>query len=264
MAREPFDLLASQYDVEFSHTPLGNLHRNLVWDILLQQPWIENPLQILEVNCGTGEDAIEWAKRGNHVLATDISSEMVAQAKAKAGNLFPNLQFQAKGFFDLDNISGGQSFDLIFSNFGGLNCVSPDDIRLIFNLFEKLVSPGGHLVLVIMPDFCLWEMLIFLLRGEWSNAFRRFQKPAIATIQGASFPVYYYPPKTIIQLARASFQLNGLFPLGFFLPPSGRNHFFSRFPKGLNFLNACEKSVSRFSFLSRFSDHYLLIMEKAR
>lgn len=263
MAREAFDLLASQYDAEFSHTPLGKLHRERVWNILLNQKWLPKPQRILEVNCGTGEDAMEWAKRGIHVLATDLSPEMVALAEKKAGNAYPGLVFKELGFSELNKIVGGQTFDLIFSNFGGLNCVSPDEVPTIFNHFQKLLRPGGYLVVVIMPDCCFWEMLIFLLRGEWNNAFRRFQKPAIASILGASFPVYYYPPQTIIKWAKPYFRRKRLFPVGFFLPPSGRNNFFSRFPLLLHFLQICEKAVARFSLLSRFSDHYLLILEKA-
>src|SRR5262249_44012428 len=38
---------------------------------------------ILELNCGTGEDALHLARRGARVLATDISATMVQVAREK-------------------------------------------------------------------------------------------------------------------------------------------------------------------------------------
>lgn len=263
MARAAFDQLAFGYDASFSQTPLGKLHRERVWEILDNQPWLKKKLHILEVNCGTGDDAMEWAKRGHRVLATDISPEMIEAGRKKAGKGFESLEFKVSGFSDISPLEVGKNMDLIFSNFGGLNCISPEELKESIKCFATMIKPGGHLAMVIMPDFCLWEILIFLLRGEWKNAFRRFRQPSEATILGQSFPVYYYSPAQIIKLTRSDFKCLRVYPIGFFLPPSGRNHLFSRFPKWLKMLNTCENRVSRFSFLGRFSDHYLIILEKA-
>ena len=77
-----FDQAASTYDATFTHTKIGRAQRDIVYEHvtrLLSYP----PKDILEINCGTGEDAIWFEKRGFNVLATDISSEMIARAKSK-------------------------------------------------------------------------------------------------------------------------------------------------------------------------------------
>ena len=77
-----FDTFAETYDDDFTHSLLGRLLRPRVWDILAQH--FTAGQHILELTCGTGEDAVWLARRGVHVTATDGSAEMVKKAKAKA------------------------------------------------------------------------------------------------------------------------------------------------------------------------------------
>ena len=77
-----FDEYAQRYDSVFSRSKLGTIYRDRVWQ-LCYKFWPEKKL-ILELNCGTGEDAVELAKWGNYLLATDISSKMLDIVKAKA------------------------------------------------------------------------------------------------------------------------------------------------------------------------------------
>ena len=42
--------------------------------------------RILEINCGTGNDAVFLARSGMHVTATDISPMMIEETKRKAGS----------------------------------------------------------------------------------------------------------------------------------------------------------------------------------
>ncbi|MCB0209302.1 MAG: class I SAM-dependent methyltransferase [Anaerolineae bacterium] len=77
-----FDAFAADYDHDFTHSTLGQLLRPRVWAKLAEH---FNPGDhVLELACGTGEDAVWLAKHGVHVTATDGSAAMVGQAKAKA------------------------------------------------------------------------------------------------------------------------------------------------------------------------------------
>src|SRR5690242_16912495 len=80
-----FDAVAHGYDAGFSHTMLGRMMRERVWILLSNRvgELSRATTSILEINCGTGEDAIWFAKQGGNVLATDVSAEMIAVAKAK-------------------------------------------------------------------------------------------------------------------------------------------------------------------------------------
>lgn len=77
-----FDAFAADYDSDFTHTPLGHLLRPRVWQTFAQH--FKLGQHVLELTCGTGEDAVWLAQRGVRVTATDGSAAMVAEAQAKA------------------------------------------------------------------------------------------------------------------------------------------------------------------------------------
>src|SRR5436309_2671167 len=78
-----FDALAPEYDSRFSESALGRIVRRAVWR------WLDRAFvsgaRVLELNCGTGEDAVHLAARGVRVLATDASAAMLDLARAKIG-----------------------------------------------------------------------------------------------------------------------------------------------------------------------------------
>src|SRR5664279_6592737 len=79
---EAFDHIGARYDAEFTNTDLSRWFRQRVWErlaILFQAGD-----SVLELGCGTGEDAVWLAKRGVHVLATDGSPAMLAETQRKA------------------------------------------------------------------------------------------------------------------------------------------------------------------------------------
>ena len=72
-----FDQIASSYDETFTYTEIGKKQRNIVWDYLKRTLPADTQLDILELNCGTGEDALFLANIGHSVTATDASEEML-------------------------------------------------------------------------------------------------------------------------------------------------------------------------------------------
>ncbi|MEM7344793.1 MAG: hypothetical protein AAF485_11165, partial [Chloroflexota bacterium] len=57
-----FDAFASDYDDDFTHSPLGQLLRPRVWHLLGKA--FSSGQHALELTCGTGEDAVWLARRG--------------------------------------------------------------------------------------------------------------------------------------------------------------------------------------------------------
>src|ERR1700681_1635781 len=80
--------------------------------------------KILELNAGTGDDAIFLAKHGHYVHATDISSGMQTKLMEKVFfhrmNAFVSNELCS--FTSLESLSNKGPYDCIFSNFAGLNC----------------------------------------------------------------------------------------------------------------------------------------------
>ena len=75
---ESFDIAAPIYDDVFTYSHIGKLQRGLVHEYLERSLPTNKSLHILEINCGTGHDAIWLSNRGHHIIATDISSEMIS------------------------------------------------------------------------------------------------------------------------------------------------------------------------------------------
>lgn len=255
-----FDKAAAHYDADFTHSAIGKLQRQMVYfhlsKILAQKP----TKSILEVNCGTGEDAIWLAKQNFDVIATDISEKMIAVAESKSN--LENLTFRQLSINDISNMFKNERFDLIFSNFGGLNCLSKVELESFFISAAQLLNEKGKLVIVIMPKDTLWEQLYFLWKGKFKSVFRRKKESIIANVDGENVITYYYNPKEILTLASNYFRFQQQNPIGFFIPPSYLEPFFKNKTRLISIVNTLERKITTCRFLAKYADHYLIAFEK--
>jgi SAM-dependent methyltransferase len=258
-----FDLVASAYDEEFTHTAIGRLQRARVHHYL-KKSLPGHSLHILEINCGSGEDAVWLAKKGHQVTATDASPKMIAQVREKvaASRLDSRIVSRICDFDDLSSVFAGEQFDLIFSDFGGLNCVSADELEKLSEDFSHLLRPNGKFIAVVMGRGCLWERFYFLLKGNRSEAFRRNSKEELlATVGNSTVPTWYYSPDEFMNLFSARFLFVRKKPVGLAIPPSYLNPFFEKRQWLLSILQLKEKLLS-FSVFSNLSDHFYIEMKK--
>src|ERR1700722_17454846 len=117
-----FDAIASGYDSQFTATTLGAAMRRAVWARCAVR--FASGSRVLEMNCGTGEDALWLARRGVKGVATDVSPPtlQVAENKLAASPRSGSARFHRLAWEALDTFDEGP-FDGVLSNFGGLNCV---------------------------------------------------------------------------------------------------------------------------------------------
>ncbi len=262
-----FDQIAGEYDDTFTQTLIGRAQREQVYGFInqiLEKPDIQ---QILEVNCGTGVDACWFAQQGKTVLASDISPQMISTAEQNKqqldGDLQSKLEFKVRSADQIEGLTPPGSVDLVFSNFGGLNCLSPNQFRFFFPQANKLLRPGGYLALVIMGRFCWWESLYFLTKLRLKKVFRRLNRKAIpAQLDETTFvDTWYYSPDDCLEIADG-FQLTALKPIGFWLPPSYLEPFFQQRPTSIRVLSRLEKQFSHWRWPSYAADHYYLVLQK--
>lgn len=254
-AKSAFNQLAEDYDHSFSHTMLGQYYRERVQQQMLAV-WPTDK-DILEINAGTGEDAMFLAAQGNRVLATDLSAQMVAQIeqKAIAGQQGQRICCQQLAIEQLNSLQG-QHFDGILSNFGGLNCV--DDIDRFINDADALLKPGGILILTLMGRWVPWEWAYFACHGQFGKASRRLSGKAQWRQQ-----TIYYPRMSSLkrQLKRRFWPLHHE-GLGILMPPSYVNDTVKRYPRLFQALGAVEKQLADWPGLAHLADHYLLVYQK--
>jgi ubiquinone/menaquinone biosynthesis C-methylase UbiE len=261
----PFDKQASDYDLFFTHTEIGKLQRKRVWSLTKSHLANKGSLSILEINCGTGEDAIYLSKLGHQVTATDISNEMISIAKEKSCKLQFNFApvFLQSDFESIAKLNNGKKYDIVFSNFGGINCISEHELYLLKENLQKKIKPNGLCILVVMGTSCLWENIYFLLKFKRNKAFRRKNKGGIdAAIGNEYIKTWYFRPNHIKKTFGDKFNHHITRPIGLFIPPSYLQPFFKNRKKVLSVLNFLETIFGRISWFSNLADHYLISFSK--
>ena len=250
-----FDIAAIEYDKEFTETAVGKLQRQIVWDYLEQN--FSTSLNVLEINCGTGVDAAFLASRGYKILATDASAEMINVAKINNSDN-DNIQFKQLSFDQLQSLNG-KKFDLILSNFGGLNCISPHQLQQLIKQLHNLLSKNGRFIAVVMGNFCAIETGYFLFKLNYKDAFRRRSNEAVeANVSGATVKIWYYSPVTFFDIVKDNFTKVKLKPVGAAIPPSYLNNFYTKNHSLLTISKKVEKILAPYSFAANISDHYLI------
>ncbi len=259
-----FDHIANKYDDSFTNSIVGKAQRNLVWNYLQQSFNHLYDLNVLELNCGTGEDAKWMAKKGAKIIATDVSIEMLNIGKTKAIQGNNKIEFLQLDMLELTEQIKNKQFNLIFSNFGGLNCISKIQLQTLLHQLQSMLTKNGKIILVIMPSFCLWETIFFLFKLQLMNAFRRLNKNSVIATLNTKTTVntWYYSSLTIKKILPQHLKVSSIKPVGFFIPPSYLNNFFTKRPNLFAWLIKLENKVSGLSFLSNLADHYYIEIEK--
>jgi len=258
---EAFSRQSVIFDEIYSGNTIVNYKRERVRAHVLQN--LPADSFILELNSGTGEDAAFFAQNGHRVHATDISVGMQDQLvqKVKTKGLEDKVSNELCSYTQLHDLKNKGPYNLIFSNFAGLNCT--DELDKVLASFSELLKPGGLVTLVILPKFCLWETLL-LFKGKFRTAFRRFfsDKGARAHIEGTHFKCWYYNPSYIISRVKNEFELIGVEGLCSIVPPSYIEGFAEKHPKAYRFLKAKEdKLKSRWPW-KYIGDYYIISLRK--
>src|SRR3954468_20518582 len=97
--------------------------------------------RLLDVGCGTGKSFIPMLERGFEVTACDISREMIAEARRKAGR---RAEFPVA---DMRRLPVLGEFDLITCLDDAMNhLLAPDELAQAFEGFSANLAAGGLLI----------------------------------------------------------------------------------------------------------------------
>jgi SAM-dependent methyltransferase len=241
-AATAFDQVATGYDETWTSTSAGRMQRNAVWRYLSE--YFHTGDRILDLGCGTGEDAVWLCSKGARVTAIDASPQMVSIARRRgvAAQVLPIEQLQTlRGIYD-----GA------ISNFGPLNCLS--SLQATSTVLADCIRPGGYLAICVMGRFCLLETVGFLLSGQLRKAVRRWA--GFARAESLGIPVTYH---SVAQLCRAfepSFSLVRMAGIGIAVPPSSR----LKLSAGMmSRLGAIDRRIECIPVVRGWSDHRLLV-----
>lgn len=254
---EAFSRTADKYDSFAEDHPHLTRMRNKVYSHVMRH--VPREARILELNAGTGTDAVQLAQRGYVIHATDIAPGMLSRLEDKVNRrgLHDRVTMEARSFLSLEDVQGAP-FDAVFSNLGGLNCVP--DLRPVIRQLPKLLKPGGTVTWVLMPHICLWE-IAEVFRGNFSLAFRRFSRGKVrANLEGLQFDVYYFSPGQAIGWFGKEFELLALEGLSVMTPTAESKNFAKGHPHLYRALTWLDDKLSPYWPWYGWGDFYMLTM----
>lgn len=274
-----FDAVAATYDAEFTQTPIARLMRRAVWARLDAN--FRAGMRVLELGCGTGEDAVYLAQRGVRVTATDASANMltITRQKAKRAGVGELVETRVLDLNDgrqetedrgqlASSVLRPSSYNGVLSNFGALNCVA--NIEYLISNLCQWTKPHARIILIVMGPFCPWEIVWHLAHLQLCQAFRRWSRNgAIAHVGGALVRVWYPSPRRLRKMFAPHFKHLHTTGLGVLLPPpytqttDGRRRTAMRcLVPGYWLLATLEHRIAhRFPF-NQCGDHYMLELER--
>jgi ubiquinone/menaquinone biosynthesis C-methylase UbiE len=213
--------------------------------------------KILELNAGTGIDALHFALQGHFVHATDLSDGMISQInkKIEGHQLQRKFSSQRLSYENLELLTEN-NFDFVFSNFGGLNCV--DDLTRVTRSLPPVLKKDAIITWVIMPKVCPTEWLC-AISGNFKFAFRRsIKNGVIAHLEGQYFKTYYHSLSKIKKAFGPRFELVQTESLALLSPQPHSGLFAKRFPRTYRFSRTVDNLLRRAYPFNRWGDHIIV------
>jgi SAM-dependent methyltransferase len=201
-----YDALAAHYDSQVSGSQ---------W--IRKQLWERMDLlfpagsRVLDVTAGTGLDALHLAERSVHVVACDISPQMLSQLHAKN----PKIETRIA---DFNHLELDEEFDGLISTFAGLNTAR--DLCPFATNAAGLLRPGGVLLIHVLNRWPLLDILRQFTRLRWQHGLRMLaSSERDVNLDGNPVRHYLYSPLSIYRRIFApGFQLSRVSGQGILRP----------------------------------------------
>ena len=254
-----FDSVAADYDGPRGNNALIQRMRTTLWDTVATELPVGS--RLVDLGCGTGLDAGEFASRGYSVLATDWSPAMVARTRERAARqgLEERLTAAHVGIQQLERLEG--EFDGMYSNFGPLNCAP--DLPAVAAECARLLRSDGCLVFSVIGRICPWEVGHYALRGRFKrSAVRAAQGATAVGMNGHTIWTWYHLPREFYRTFSQHFVLDRYQALSLFLPPPYLVDFYERHPRLSARLGQLDDRMGGWPLLRDMGDHFLIVMRK--
>lgn len=243
-----FDAAAAEYDRTWGTNPVGLLFRRVYQERLAR---LFAPGQrVLDLGCGTGEDAVFLAARGVSVAAVDLSREMISHAarKARAHGVDGAIRFAHGRIEDLAGFE--PHWDGACSNFGALNCA---DVGAVGRRLARLLRPGARVLFSVLGRTPLPAAVNRALTGRGT---RRFDGEV--NVGGVPVPVRYPSVSDLCDSLGPAFRWQRAFALGVCVPEPGQRRWVESHPQGFGLLAAAERVLRAAPGLRTRGDHVVI------
>jgi ubiquinone/menaquinone biosynthesis C-methylase UbiE len=253
-----FDSISERFDSELENDITRHI-RKTIYQVI--EGLVQPGAAVLDINCGTGIDAIALEGRGYMVTGLDISSGMINQARRKAQQERGGGIRFIEGSFERLTEFVDRPVNLVLSNFAGLNCTN--NIAGVAKEISCVTVPGGFFLGVVMPRFSVWESLSYAVRGDWKGIFRRMGTATPATgFRDGTFDVSYHSPSTFIRAFQPWFSVKRLVGISILSPTPQSMSFYRAYPRLARWLQKLDAIVGPLPLFRSIGDHYLIVFQR--
>lgn len=185
-------------------------------------------MKVLELGCGTGEEALYLATRGVQVVAMDPSREMVriAEGKARAAHLSEGATFVLGKAREVlgSEVEEGAPYDGAYASF---SLAYEPDLRSVAKGLDRVLRPGVSLLASLPSRVCLVEFVLSLLLARPAYAGQRLQPWHWHKVGPRRVPIRAYTPMGIAHVMSPHFRLVRVEGLPSLVPPPYSNRWFA-------------------------------------
>lgn len=151
--QEFYQSISDVYDDMTGDNSRWEKEQSFLSEILSEFKW----QKILDAGCGTGGEAIALAKLGAQVVGVDGAWSLLEIAQRKANSAGVAVEWFLDDIRVLKN-PALRGFDAVFCRGNTLpHLLSVDDLKAALRSFQRVVHPGGYLVLQWLNYFRILE-----------------------------------------------------------------------------------------------------------
>jgi SAM-dependent methyltransferase len=219
-AREAYDRLAPRFDALLNENAVL-AHAARVSLGLVTRAMADSEF-ILDIGCGTGREALAFARGGKRVVACDPSEESLKLLRAKAaqhglsGSIM-TFPYAASAIGSLISEFGPHSFDGAYSSFALSYEPSLDSIPA---KVRTLLKPGAPFLCSIYNRLCLSEILLLAPFLVPRRAFRRLEGQTRLPVDQFEVVIRSYTAAEVLSLFEPSFEFVRAWGIPCIVPPN--------------------------------------------
>lgn len=264
-----FDRAAQLYDAIYG-PPDGKGHGSALMEWLRQrhQAIISELVPpggaLLDIGCGTGQEALMFAQAGYSVLGIDVSPAMIRQAQTKAAvhGIRRGISFRTLAAGQLDQLDERGPFQGAYASQGTLN-TEPSLSNVARNL-HALLEPGAPFVATVMSRRCAFELIWKLLHRQPRRTLPR--RPGWhETRAGASGVVavaHFYTPREFAKIFTSYFVVESVQAFPLWLPPVHMHEILTQQPENLARWERWDRRMRRYPGFRAWGDHFLMVLRR--
>ena len=196
--------------------------KRLLYRVIEDELRWSDPLDVLDFNCGCGNDFAHFLDAGHRVVGCDGSAGMLSVAarrhKAAVSDGTVVLYYGQAEALTADAF-GGRRFDAIISATGGTAYLTDHQLQRVHATFAALLRPGGRMIITHLVPRCLIESLYHLLHARPRSALRRWRTKVEISVRSEPLTMYLRSARDLERILSEVAPADRLVPLNVVTPP---------------------------------------------